>query len=418
MIFIVPFRTDRPRIRPAYATITLIVICTLVQVWSWFAPEVPMPVTLGSGTVIVPQPAPIAQFGLRANDASLLTFLAHQFVHGGLLHLASNILFLWLFGSLIEDALRPWGFLALFLGGGFMAGLAHLGISQALGHAGDVPLVGASGAIAAIMGLFMLRFYRTRVEVFYFVFIFLRGTFWVRSAWALAFWISLEVLSAVLDALASGGGGGVAHWAHVGGFAAGAFAAPFLGSYSAAKQEYITDDPETNVEYVKRGEHVAAAEKALRADAGNAYLMRRLAQAYQHAGEYERATETYQRCVYRFASRGMMDQAAEVYLELLDYNDAPSLPAETLLKLAQHLESARLQQAAAAYHNLAENHPTRPEAEYALLRLAAIYHGSYGRPYDAARFLYEFLQRYPQSRWAGEARASYESLLAQLQETS
>src|SRR5439155_26285411 len=96
---------------------------------------------------------------------TLLTFFTHMFVHGGWLHLIGNMLFLWIFGSLIEDALRPWGLALLFLGGGIMAALAHIAMSLAFGKPVDVPMVGASGAIAAIMGLFTLRFWRTRVEI-------------------------------------------------------------------------------------------------------------------------------------------------------------------------------------------------------------------------------------------------------------
>jgi membrane associated rhomboid family serine protease len=409
MLLILPIRTDRPRIRPAYLTFTLMAICTLVQIYSQLAPLVEVPGIRGPDGGPIMGPPTVVYYGLWGDHPTLLTFFTHMFVHGGWEHLIGNMLFLWIFGSLMEDALRPWGLAALYLGGGFMAALAHIGISLAMGHDVHVPMVGASGAIAAIMGLFMLRFYKTKVQMFYWVFFFVRGTFWVQSMWALAFWISKELIEGVLDA-----GSGVAHWAHVGGFLAGALAAPFLGSVSAAREEYITDDPETNVEYVKRGEHVAAAEKALRADPSNAYQMRRLAQTYRHAGEYERATETYQRCVYRFATRNMLEQAAEVYLELLDYNDGATLPPEILLKLGQQLETTHLAQAITTYRNLVAQNLTRTEAEYALLRLATIYSQSIGQPYEAARCLYEFLQRYPNSQWAGEARFMYDAVSHQL----
>jgi hypothetical protein len=291
-----------------------------------------------------------------------------------------------------------------------MAAVAHIVISSALGDSVDVPMVGASGAIAAIMGLFMLRFYKTQVELFYW-FWWVRGTVWVQSVWALAFWIAMEVGSGFLAA--QDGGGGVAHWAHVGGFVAGVAAAPFVGGVAAAKKEYITDDPETNVEYVRRSEQVALAEKALKADPGNGYLMRKLAQAYRFAGDYDEATQTYQRCVYRFATRGMMDQASEVYLELVEHNDAAVLPPEVQLKLAQHLEPTRIQQAVWSYQFLAQNHPTRPEGEHSLLRLAAIYSQTLNQPHEAMRCLYDFLIRYPNSKWAAEARQTYDSMLLQ-----
>lgn len=407
-MLILPFRTDRPRIRPAYLTISLIVICTVVQVISRLSGEIPVSISGEQAEI----GRVIAEYGLWGDrPGDILKWFTHMFVHGDELHLIGNMLFLWIFGSLIEDTLRPWGFALLYLGGGILAAVAHVVISAAMGENVSVPMVGASGAIAAIMGLFMLRFYKTQVEIFYFFGFFFRGTFWIQSVWALAIWIGLEVLDGFLTA---GSGSGVAHWAHVGGFAAGLAAAPFVGGISAAKKEYITDDPETNVEYVRRSEGVAQAEKALKADPGNAYLMRRLAQAQRHAGDYEEATSTFQRCVYRFASRNMMPQAVEVYLELIDYNDAAVLPPEIQLKLAQALEPLKLSHAVWSYQVLAQKHPTRPEGEHALLRLAALYSQSLGQPDQAMRCLHEFLARYPHSQWSAEARQAYETLKLQL----
>jgi membrane associated rhomboid family serine protease len=412
---LIPIKTDRPRLRPAYLTIAIMVVCTLVQILSEVLPGVPIQLMLGGEAVTIDQSPIVVHFGLWGDSPTLLTFFTHQFVHGDLFHLAGNMLFLWIFGSLIEDAIRPWGLAALYLGGGVMAALAHLGITAALGHTEHIPMVGASGAVAAIMGLFMLRFHRTEVEIFYWFGWFWRGTFWVRSMWALAYWIAMELAQGVLSSAFLGSGGGVAHWAHVGGFVAGAAAAPFLGSVSAAKQEYLTDDPETNVEYVRRGEKVAAAEKALRTDPTNAYQMRRLAQAYRHAGEYEQATRSYLQCILRFATRNMLGQAAEVYLELHAYNDGAELPPDILLKLAQHLETDHLRHSVAAYQTLARRFVGQPPSEYALLRLALLQAHSLNQPYEALRSLHEYLSRYPNSQWAGQARALYEELNARQQ---
>jgi membrane associated rhomboid family serine protease len=411
---LIPFRTDRPRLRPAYLTILLIVVNTLVQVLSQVLPKASMVVLFRGQELEIQESSVILHYGLWGSHPTPVTLFSHMFVHGDWLHLAGNMLFLWIFGSLIEDALRPWGLALLYLGGGFAAALANIGMSQLLGQNIDVPMVGASGAVAAIMGLFMLRFYRTRVEVAYWFGFLARGTFWVQSVWALLYWVVLEVFWGVLDAAVPSGGGGVAHWAHVGGFAAGALAAPFVGGIAGAKREYVTDDPEVNVEYVRRGEVVAAAERALKAEPGNGYAMRRLAKAYADAGEYARATEMYQRCLYRFGSRGMVDQALDVYLELLAHNEAVVVPANLLLPIAQRLESDRLAQAVSAYRSIIQHHLTRPEAEYAMLRLVDVYYRVYQQPYEALRLVTEFLQRYPQSEWSADARRWYQALTTQL----
>ena len=412
-MLLIPVGTDRPRLRPAYATIALIAINVVVHICSYGAASIPAPAELGGEGTARGLDAVALTWGLWGNHPDLVHLITHQFVHGSFLHLAGNMLFLWVFGSLMEDVLRPWGITLLYLGGGLCAALAHIGMAHVLGHDMNLPMVGASGAVAAIMGLFMLRFYKTRVQIYYWFMWFLRGSFWVRSVWALAIWVGLELLDGIVSAGVKHGGG-VAHWAHVGGFAAGAAFAPFVGSLSGAKKEYFTDDPETNVEYLRRHEQVSTAEKALAADPGNAYLMRRLAQHYRHAGEYERATEVYQRCVYRFATRNMQDQATDVYLELMEYNETASIPPDLRLQVAKTLEAKHLPWAIWSYQYLTVNHVTRPEAEYALLRLAALYMNTTGQPDEALRCLQDFFLRYPNSEWQGEAKQAYAALTGEV----
>src|SRR4051812_40788838 len=129
MIFL-PIRTDRPRIRPAYLTIALIVVNVLVHVYSMVTPPMEVAAVVAGQRVMVDEPRLIMEYGLWGSHPTLLTFFTHMFIHGGLLHLMGNMLFLWIFGSLIEDALRPWGLALLYLGGGFLAALAHIGISS------------------------------------------------------------------------------------------------------------------------------------------------------------------------------------------------------------------------------------------------------------------------------------------------
>jgi membrane associated rhomboid family serine protease len=413
-MILIPFRTDRPRIRPAYLTLALIAANVLVHLYAMSLPAVAVPTAPGTTTEMEGGALFINSFGLWGSHPTVVALFAHQFIHADLLHLAGNMLFLWIFGSLIEDAARPWGLGALYLGGGILAALTHILISSALGQDLDVPMVGASGAVAAIMGLFMLRFYRTRVQVLYWFGGLWRGTFWVQSVWALLYWIVLELAGGVIDAAFTGGSGGVAHWAHIGGFAAGAIAAPLVGGLQAARQEYQTDDPETNVEHVRRGEQAEAAEKALRQDAGNPYLMRQMAQACRRAADRQRAIHTYQACITCFATRGMVEQAADVYLEALDYHGDPVLSPEVGCAVARQLEGAHPDRAAALYRLLVSRHVTRPEAEVALIRLSVLCRQRFDQPYEALRCLNEFLARYPNSPHARQARGARDALSAEL----
>jgi len=139
------------------------------------------------------------------------TLVTYMFVHAGWLHLVSNMAFLWVFADNVEDAFGHWGFLGLYLLCGVAAGLAH-SLAQ---PASLAPLIGASGAIAGILGAYVLLYPRARVWVL----LFMRLPLRISAAWALIGWIAFQVLAMFLD---NGRGPvSVAWWAHIGGFATG-----------------------------------------------------------------------------------------------------------------------------------------------------------------------------------------------------
>ncbi len=143
----------------------------------------------------------------------LYTILSSMFLHAGFLHLAGNMLFLWIFGDNLEDVLGHLGFLLFYLACGVAAALAH--ILAAPGS--TVPTVGASGAIAGVMGGYLLLFPRARVDVLFILVIFVQ-VISVPAWWMLAIWFLMQLVSGVgFDPT----GGGVAYWAHAGGFVAG-----------------------------------------------------------------------------------------------------------------------------------------------------------------------------------------------------
>jgi membrane associated rhomboid family serine protease len=146
--------------------------------------------------------------------AAVSTLVTSQFLHGGLLHLGGNMLYLWIFGNNIEDYLGRARFVPFYLGCGVLAGLAQ----WAAGPRAEIPIIGASGAIAGVHGAYAIIFPRARVYTLFILFIFVRIVPLPAAAW-LGFWLLYQVLSA---AAAHGqAGGGIAWFAHLGGFAAG-----------------------------------------------------------------------------------------------------------------------------------------------------------------------------------------------------
>lgn len=143
-----------------------------------------------------------------------LTLVTSQFLHGGVFHLAGNMLYLWIFGNNIEDVLGKMRFLFFYLLCGVIAALAHL----VLNPYSDIPMVGASGAIAGVLGAYLVTFPGARVLVLVFVFFFIT-TLRVSAFWVLAFWFLIQLLYAAGSV--GGGGENVAYMAHIGGFLAG-----------------------------------------------------------------------------------------------------------------------------------------------------------------------------------------------------
>jgi len=142
--------------------------------------------------------------------------LVSMFLHGGWLHIAGNMLFLWIFGNNVEDRLKRPLFIAFYL----LGGLAATGLQLAFGPGSTIPNVGASGAIAAILGAYLVLFPRARVYTI--VFFFFITAIELPAVAVLGFWFVLQLFSGVGSLGADVNGGGVAYWAHVGGFAFGA----------------------------------------------------------------------------------------------------------------------------------------------------------------------------------------------------
>ena len=147
-----------------------------------------------------------------------VTLLTSMFMHGGWLHLAGNMLFLWIFGDNVEDVLGHLRYLAFYLITGVLASLAHVLATVALGGNTYIPALGASGAISAVLGAYLLLHPHRRVTV-----IMLRILTHVPAYMAIGMWFVFQLING-LGLLGSGSqvGGGVAYAAHIGGFLAGA----------------------------------------------------------------------------------------------------------------------------------------------------------------------------------------------------
>ncbi len=148
----------------------------------------------------------------------LITVLTSMFLHGSWSHILGNMIFLWAFGPEIEDAMNPWRYTAFYLAGGIVAMLAQVAVDPG----STVPTLGASGAIAAVMGAFLITYPRDKIRTVLIVGWLVRVTF-IPALLLIGFWFVIQLLS--FGVVADVQSGGVAYVAHIAGMIFGAVAA-------------------------------------------------------------------------------------------------------------------------------------------------------------------------------------------------
>ena len=205
----IPIRDDAPTIRKPYLTVTLIVINTLVFLYTQTQGFRGFEMTLVQFGYIPYEFVHSVELTPHLAASTYLTMFTSMFLHGGWMHLIGNMLFLWIFGNNIEDYFGPVKFLFFYL----VAGLAAIGLYTLFGPSSDIPLVGASGAIAGIMGAYLVLHPRARITVLI-IFFFIQFT-QIPAKVVLIFWFVYQVFMAMVG---NATGGGVAWLAHVGGF--------------------------------------------------------------------------------------------------------------------------------------------------------------------------------------------------------
>jgi len=213
----IPLRDNVPSSRRPLVTWTLIGLCTLLFLFEQLLPERILAEFLHIYGVVPARytdPAYAVAMGYPAGGyESLVTYM---FLHGGWLHFLLNMWVLWIFSDNVEEAFGPWRFIVFYLACGLFAVLSHI----LFNWNSTMPVIGASGAIAGVMGAYFRLFPRARVVTLIPIFIFP----WIIELPAVVFlgiWFAVQLISGVTGAVTQGQAQSVAFWAHAGGFAAG-----------------------------------------------------------------------------------------------------------------------------------------------------------------------------------------------------
>jgi len=213
----IPLRDDVPHHRAPVITIVIIAACAIVFLFELALGDERQEVFLHLGGLVPARYTNLNWAAWVGYPPSWLPFVSHMFLHGGWLHLLGNMWFLWLFGDNVEDRLGRVRYPLFYLLCGLAAGLTQFFLTPG----SKVPLIGASGAISGVMGAYIVLYPRARILTVIPIFVFLQFI-QVPAFVFLGLWFIIQLQSGALSLSAeSASSGGVAFWAHVGGFITG-----------------------------------------------------------------------------------------------------------------------------------------------------------------------------------------------------
>ncbi|MCC6484473.1 MAG: rhomboid family intramembrane serine protease [Armatimonadetes bacterium] len=347
-------------------------------------------------------------YALTPRDPGLLQMFTSMFLHQGFGHLAGNMFFLWLFGRRIELALGSVEFLIFYIGSGFAASIMHLAIVFAFlpPDAKTQHVVGASGAIAGILGVYAIRYYRDSFNL---------GGVRVPASVLLLGWLMMQMVLGILSLyvpeinlgivkpqLAS-----IGYWAHLGGFIFGMGFAQMSQLGLEARKEYLLSDAQ---EGMRRGTLMDVArdyEELLECDPEDPFAYAELGRTWSLLGDPEQAIPYYEKAIRLYLTEDRTDLAVERFREM-----RASWP-EAILSLKLHFrmgckleEIGEYEEAVTVLEQLSHAEARSAEGEMAALRVGEIYLSRLHRTDAAISAFRRFLRLYPDSQWAHFAEQS------------
>ncbi|HEV2521408.1 MAG TPA: rhomboid family intramembrane serine protease [Candidatus Acidoferrales bacterium] len=332
----------------------------------------------------------ISKYAYVPARPTLLSLITANFLHGGWLHLIGNMWFLWLAGAVLEDT---WGRLiypAFYMIAGVLALQVH-----AMVNAGSLtPTIGASGAIAGLMGAFLVRFPTTKIEMGWLLF-FRFYRFKMAAYWLLPLWLLTEVFYGSMFGAMSG----VAHWAHVGGFVFGALIAVVVRK--SGLEQMAEKGIQEKISWVS---HPLLADASEQMDKGQldqaaATLQKMVQEKPDSIDAYRMLQQVYWRKNDLPAHRDALARILSLEIKANDHEGAlqtcqdfrnaggEKLPASIWLELCRHLETQPdVSRAAEEYSELAQAYPAEKQGLLAQMAAGRLYLKRLNRASDALRF--------------------------------
>jgi membrane associated rhomboid family serine protease len=346
----------------------------------------------------------------KFNISGLFTSI---YLHGGWLHLIGNMLFLWVMGGAIED---KWGiptYIIFYHLSGVAASLTH----YLADRASISPTIGASGAIAGLMGAFLIRHYKTKIKIAYLLFMYV-GKFQIPAWLVLPIWLGDQYFNAITYK----GMTGVAVWAHIGGFLFGVVFAIIL-VLSGIERKFLTPpasksgeekvwkkeesvERETLDKNIEIGRELAAKGKyadalisfnaAFNANPGNLEALKLLYFTYLKIGNMEEVVQTAARIMDLLIINNRYEETAEVYREVKKVNPKAVFPVRTQYNIARTLHNLRMfPEAARAYYEFSVTYPENQIAPKAMFAAAEVLLLNMNDTQNSYKILTYLNQKYP-----------------------
>jgi membrane associated rhomboid family serine protease len=358
MFAVVPIRTNIWPHRTPYANYALIAVNVIVFLLT-FSPRTTL---IGGYGVSVPVRDPAVSLMLVPKYWQFWQFLTYAFLHAGYLHIIGNMFFLYLFGNNVNDRLGHLGYLALYLAGAVFSGVGH----TLLHVSSEAPTVGASGAVAAVTGAYLVLYPQTLVTVLYW-FIFLIGTLDVSAL----FFIGFQMI--LWDNLLARTPGSIAYDAHLAGYAFGI--AAMLGLLASGLMESSHFDLWSMiVRWDRRRRYKDIVSEGVDPFTGARPVESR--EVARTAGDIEKEArvQALRRDISARLGQRNLSGAAQGYVDLMALDDQQVLPRQMLLDVANQLASEKRHgEAVKAYEQFLLHYPSYEYAEQVMLMLGLLY---------------------------------------------
>jgi membrane associated rhomboid family serine protease len=374
---LIPYRVKNPVKKFPIATVSIIALNLLVYAFT-------------TDSFLAIRMDVVKDYAFALGRSPFLNFISAAFLHANLFHILGNMWFFWVFGPAVEDRLGIPRFLALYFATGLVGGLlqalmdvASVGIAR--------PGIGASGCIMGVLGAYWFLFSWSPVCVFYWVTWFWRGLADVAAVWVIGFFVFMDLANGFLDST-TGMSGGVANFAHVGGVFGGALLCLAMGmkrdtaELSEAKARHAEMKDLSMVPF-------HALQSMLDHDPSDPEVIRAMIKPALNLG-YSRDLEK----AFVGAGQSLIDRDPSLvayYITTLKGNASIYHPVQ-LLRAAGNLDrNGNPQMAMNLYGLLVQHHPTAPETEMALYRLAECYWKVYRNRDSARNALRDIAARFP-----------------------